>query len=125
MQFINLTPHKVVIYDEKGENVITEINPCGVTARVAQEKKKIGEIEGIPVFKNVFEKKIEFSDTPPEMQGKIVIVPQLMAPVANILIDEYGARAVVSPDTSPTGVIRDEQGRIRGVKGFILLAGQI
>lgn len=53
MKIINLTPHEIKILDENG-NVIAVFPPSGKVARVCVKRKKVGEIDGIPVYANKF-----------------------------------------------------------------------
>ena len=53
--------------------------------------------------------------------GKIVIVSMMVAEyiVANNCFWVFDALNIVTPDTSPAGVIRDDNGVIIGTKGLI------
>jgi len=144
-KLINLTPHPITVVGEDGE-VKLVIPPSGKIARVKTEQTVIGEINGIPVVKTVFGDveglptvcdNCELdgdSNAPcynPEWGGEnwktkyrgscpynaqkpmyVYIVSSLVAQAVK------GRQDVVAPDTSPSGVVRDEQGRIIGVKRF-------
>ena len=111
--FINLTPHKVTVYDSKGEKVIAEIPPSGMVARVAVTSKIIGEVAGIPIRKAEYG---EIENLPDPMPDTYYIV----STVVLIALREKGIHRpdVISPDTNPDSVIRDSEGRIIGVRFF-------
>jgi hypothetical protein len=52
MDIINLTPHKINIYNEDGQEVM-EVAPSGTVAKITTIRKKIGDILGIPIYKTV------------------------------------------------------------------------
>lgn len=110
-ELINLTPHEITLVRKDGEKVV--IPPSGKVARVRVEQKEVGEIDGFPVVQSEFG---EVEGLPEEREGVIYIVS---FPVLQAL---QGTRSdVVAPDTSPQGAVRDEQGRIIGVKRFQVL----
>jgi len=108
MKLINLTPHNVVIVDEQG-NVILDIPPSGQVARVRVKQTPTGEVCGIPVVQTTFE---GVENLPGPREGVIYVVSSMVAQVVS------GRQDVVAPDTSPESVVRDEDGRIVGVKRF-------
>ncbi len=106
VEFVNLTPHEITLVREDGE--VVKIPPSGQVARVKVEQEVVNEINGIPIVKTTFG---DIEGLPEPQEGKIFIVSSIVAQAA--------ARTdVVAPDTSPQGVIRDENGRIVGVKRF-------
>lgn len=109
-KFVNLTPHPITVF--KGEEKI-EIPPSGEVARVGVEQKKVGELNGIPVHKSIFGD-VEGLPEPRENTVYIVSTVVLQALKAKNIV----RRDLVSPDTTPNGVVRDEEGRIIGVRGF-------
>ena len=111
MKVVNLTPHEVKVLDENG-NVVATFPPSGQIARVKTSREKVGEINGIPVFKTVFGKVEDL----PESQPDTVYIVSLL--VLQACPDRHD---LVAPDTSPQGAVRDEQGRIIGVKGFQII----
>jgi hypothetical protein len=113
MEFINLTTHEIVIYDEEGKNVILRIPPSGKIARVATDSKIVGRINGIPVRKTTYGEIIDLPDPKPG-------VVYLVSTVLLMALKEKGMNRpdVLSPDTTPDSAVRDEQGRIIGVRFF-------
>jgi len=109
-KIVNLTPHPIRVVGEKGD-LIVEIPPYGNVARVAVKKRLLGKIGGeIPVYKTEYG---GVENLPKPEDGTVYIVSSL------VLSALKGAREdVVSPDTSPMGAVRDENGRITGVKAF-------
>ena len=100
---VNMTPHalNIVIDDE----VTIAVAPSGVVPRVSTKIEKIadgivttkmGDVEGLPEV----------------IPGKLLIVSALVKSAASNRDD------LVGPDTSPTGAIRDDLGRIVGVRGI-------
>lgn len=123
VEFVNLTPHPIVVVrgdcpskidqSRLTEFTLATIPPSGVVARVKTSREKVGEINGIPLYKTVFG---EVEDLPEPEEGKVFIVSIL------VLQAVAGKRNdVVAPDTSPSGAVRDPQGRIIAVKGFQIL----
>jgi len=109
MKIINLTPHAVVVRMEDGDRVF---EPSGTVARVAVTSTPVGEVDGIPVVAQTYG---EIEDLPDPQPGVVYIVSMVVRQAAK----EAGRTDVVSPDTSPAGAIRDEQGRIVAVRGFV------
>jgi len=116
VQLINLTPHDIVIYHEDGETVKLVVKPSGKVARVTVKRKKIGEINGIPVYRNEFS---EVEGLPFPKRGVIYIVSILVQQA--LKLRGIKRKDVVSPDTSPEGVVRDKNGKIVGTKGFQII----
>jgi hypothetical protein len=114
--FINLTPHKITVYDSKGERVIAEIPPSGLVARVSTVSRVVGEVAGIPVRKTEYG---EIENLPDPMPDTYYIV----STVVLIALKEKGIHRsdVISPDTNPDSAVRDSEGRIVGVKFFQIL----
>jgi len=113
VKFVNLTPHEIVIFDNEGKNVIKRIPPLGQVARVSVKRTKVAEIDDIPVFRTEYG---EVEGLPEPKEDTVYIVSIL------VLQALRGKRKdVVAPDTSPASVIRDSQGRIKGVKAFTIL----
>ena len=50
---VNLTPHKVTVVSKDG-SVIASFLPSGVVARMSVTDEKIGEVEGIDIYKSQF-----------------------------------------------------------------------
>lgn len=109
MKIINLTPHAITVRLESGDRVF---EPSGQVARVATTATPAGEVDGIPVVNQTFG----------EIEGLPVPEPNTVFIVSSIVLaaaKEAGRTDVIAPDTSPQGVIRDEQGRIVAVKRFV------
>jgi hypothetical protein len=114
--FINLTPHKITVYDSKGEKIITEIPPSGLVARVSTVSRVVGEIAGIPVRRVEYG---EIENLPDPMPDTYYVV----STVVLIALREKGIRRsdVISPDTNPDSAVRDSEGRIVGVRFFQII----
>lgn len=105
--FVNLTPHEVVLF--RGDEVVMRIPPSGKIARVGVKQEQIGEVAGVPVVKNVYG----------DVEGLPAPRPNTFYIVSSIVLSRVEGRDdVVAPDTGPTAV-RDEAGRIIGVRRFV------
>jgi len=110
--FTNLTPHEVVVYDTAG-NVVLRVPPSGQVARVSTQSTVIGAINGIPVRKTVYG---PITGLPDPIDGTVYIV----STVVLLALKDKGVHRpdVVSPDTNPDSAVRDESGKIMGVRYF-------
>lgn len=109
MNIINLTQHTInVILGEK-----ELAYPSEGLARVKTEEKTIGTVEGIPIVKTVY----TTVEGLPDMQEDTVYL------VSTLVLQALKANGInrpdcLAPNTGISGAIRDDQGRIIGVKGF-------
>ena len=108
VRLVNLTPHPVRLFKPDGEWI--EVPPSGKVARVVEEKEKVGEVDGIPVYLVEYK---EVRDLPEPQKDTVYLVSQLVLQCLS------GRPDVLAPDTSPTGAIRDNKGQIIGVKALI------
>jgi len=108
MELINLTPHEITIVGEDGK-VIATISPSGSVARVKTTQTIIGQVNDIPIVRTFFG---DVEGLPEPEPNTVFIVSSMVAQAVPHRDD------VVAPDTSPNGVVRDEEGRIVGVKRF-------
>lgn len=103
MIIINCTPHSLTVAGRTFE-------PSGTVPRVAVRQIDDGTIEGIPVVRSEFG---AVEGLPDYQEGVTLIVSAL------VLSALGGTRPdCVAPDTSPSSAIRDDAGRITGVKRF-------
>ena len=110
MDFINRTPHAIVIRTDNGD--IT-LEPTGVVARVVTKEYTVGTVEGgIPIVKRIFGEVQGIDDLPDDA---ICIVSSLVLEAAKAKGVSYNLYA---PDTGPTAV-RDEKGQIVAVTRLI------
>lgn len=109
MKIVNLTPHDVVIFDDKGE-VIKTYPKSGKVARIQDSVTIKGDIDGVPVGSITYGDAI---DLPKPQDGVYYIVSLVVRQALPHRKD------LISPDTSPAGVVRDDQGRILGTTRFI------
>ncbi len=112
VEFVNLTPHEVIVFDEEGKNVLLRVPPSGQIARVEVRRELVGDVNGIPAVRNEFG---EVTGLPEPCEDTIYIV-------SLIVLNALGGKRkdVVAPDTSPAGAVRDEEGRIIGVRAFVV-----
>ena len=109
MKVVNLTAHSINVV--LGEQNIAY--PSEGLARVKTEEKETGRINGIPVVKTVYTD-VEGLPEPEENTVYLVSTLVLQALKANGI----NRPDCLAPNTGISGAIRDEQGRIVGVKGF-------
>jgi len=111
-RLVNLTPHNIVVFTDEKRGFI--VPPSGTVARVSVRQEEVGTIEvedlNVPIVKNSWG---EVTGLPEPQPGVVYIVSAL------VLSRVKGRHDVVAPDTGPTA-IRDENGRIIGVRRFIL-----
>ncbi len=104
MNFINLTPHDIVVAVGDDRRVFP---PSGSVARVTTTPQLVATLDGIPVSVTSFGDVVGLPDA---ADGVTLIVSALVA-------DRVRRADVVSPDTGPTA-IRDG-GQIVAVRGFV------
>lgn len=107
-EIINLTPHAISMADENGITTKT-YPPSGTIARVSVTQKQVGIIDGFPVY----EQEIGTVENLPKEQEKTFFL--VSALVKSATLDRND---VIAPDTGKTAV-RDKEGKIIAVKGFV------
>lgn len=115
VEFVNLTPHKLVVYDEtQWKKKI--IPPSGYLARVKRKQKLAFEVDGIPVYETKYGKIVNL---PNENENNnviyIVSVPTLLA----LKLKNIERYDVIAPNT--IRAIRDEKGKVIAVIGFQII----
>lgn len=119
MKLINLTPHPITVLDNNG-NPIATIPPSGVVARVSQSRVPMGtlEYEGkkIPLVRTTYGDVQGLPETPEPDTYYIVSTIVAWALQGNTVWHGH----LLVPDTGPGSAIRDNNGRIVGVKYLIL-----
>lgn len=115
MVITNLTPHTLNVVDDAGK-IILSVAPSGTVARVTTKQATVGNVAGIDIVRTVFG---DVDGLPDPQPDTIYVVSTLVlqALKANGVIRDD----VVSPDTSPSSVVRDDTGNIIGVKRFQVL----
>jgi hypothetical protein len=117
MKLINLTQHDIVVYDQSNNEVL-RVPPSGVVARVQSTEELVGYMNGIPLFRALYG---EVQGLPEPQENTVYIVSQLVLQA----LKEKGIQRtdVMAPNTNPgpNGAVRDQQGRIVGVRSFIVL----
>jgi hypothetical protein len=103
VELINLTPHPVNI---EGYG---EIPPSGKIARASEQRKKVGEINGIPVNVVTLGNVV---DLPSPKPNTFYIVSRVVAEAEKNKRDD-----LLIPDES----IRDASGKIIGAKSFAII----
>lgn len=103
MKFINLTTHDLTIVLENGDDLI--LPASGEVARVTFSTQQVDEIDGIPIYKTIYEP--EITGLPEPQDGTIFVVSSL------------AAQTVKRPDVlAPTKLIRDDDGQVIAAGGF-------
>lgn len=109
MEFINLTPHPLVIRTQDGERTIA---PSGVVARVSTTPgERLPDADGVELY--TAPRWGEVEGLPDPAPGTIYIVSALVAARA-------GREDVYSPGTGPADEpVRDDHGRIVAVTRLV------
>ncbi len=106
---INLTPHKIVVYNENNEMVL-EIEPSGDIARISSDKKEVRNVNNSPYFTISYGSP---SGLPETQEGVLLLVSgqvRMACPKRKDLI-------------SPGELIRNKQGQPIGCLGFVINGG--
>ena len=111
VEFVNLTPHDIRVVLDDGREI--NIPASGTVARVNATAKTVDTINGVPVVRTSFG---DVQGLPEPQEGRIYIV-------STLVLQALGGQRndVVAPDTGPQSVIRDESGRIVGIRRFQIL----
>ena len=117
VKLVNLTPHEVVVLDD-ANNIVLRVPPSGKVARVATKEELVGTVNGVPVFRTTYG---AIEGLPEPEPGTVYIVSLLV--LQALQAHKIKRDDVVAPNTSPTpnGAVRDAQGRIIGVRSFVVL----
>lgn len=103
MTIMNCTPHAINIMDSEGKEILT-LEPSGICPRCSVERKKVGDINGIPINKSVFG---DVYDLPSPQPDTIYIVSRVVAEATRredlYIVDD---------------AVRDENGRIIGCRAL-------
>lgn len=103
MKFINLTQHDLTIVLENGDDLV--LPASGKVARVTFSTQQVDELDGIPIFKTVYEP--EVTGLPEPQDGVIYIASSMAAQTAKR--DDVLA---------PTKLIRGNDGQVIAAGGF-------
>ena len=119
MDVVNLTPHRVTVVLDDGSRL--DIPPSGVVARVSVECKKAGEIKiegrSVPYYECV-PGRVEADGPIPEARAYIVSRVVAEAVKQGKAPEPLMTHMVFVPATGPGFAVRDEQGRIVGVRAL-------
>lgn len=120
-QIINLTPHDINICSPDGD-VIYAFPASGLVARIDSKQTPAYKIAGIQVSQNTFSSVYfvdaegkRYQSVPYKYASVLYIVSALV--LAHV-VGDFADRCI-QPDTSPAGAVRDANGRIAGVRGFL------
>lgn len=103
MKFVNLTQHDLTIVLENGDNLV--LPASGEVAQVTFSTQQVDEVNGIPIYKTIYEPKV--IGLPEPQAGTIFVVSSL------------AAKTVKRPDVlAPTKLIRDDDGQVIAAGGF-------
>jgi len=105
MEWVNLTPHDVVIFTDGRDWIIPR---SGMVARVESVITPIETIEGIPITRTTWGR---VNGIPAPKDGVMYIVSSVVMLNAN-------RDDVVAPNTSQTYAVRDAEGQIIGVRAL-------
>ena len=120
---LNLTPHDITVFKENGEKVVI---PSSGTLRLAEEVLGTEEVEGVECVRKRFTG-VDITVDGITADGVRVIVVSGISGMMFALSSEFrnelfrklgGEVSIIAPDTGPQSVIKDEKGRIVGVRRF-------
>jgi len=106
-KFVNLTPHEIKVVRKDGSEL--RLPPSGQVARVMTASVPVSEVDGVEVVRTEFG---AVEGVPEPREGVYYIVSSMVAQALSWRSD------VLAPDTSPASAVRDEQGRIVGIRRF-------
>lgn len=106
MKFVNLTPHTFNILNEAGEILLSL--PSEGEVRVSEEVAGQKYIDGILVVNKAYGQ----VELPPVKSGVTYIVSRIVRDAVPVTLRDD----LLVPDTGPDSVVRDESGRIIGVR---------
>jgi len=123
MNVLNLTPHKIVVYDGEGDKILKEYEPHGFVVRLKSATQKVCHSASLTYSVPICDPQ-RFIDIilPPDekvLQSADAII--VSAPVGQYFMDEFQTSEfcpsydVLGPDTGPQSVLRDDKGNIKGV----------
>jgi hypothetical protein len=115
VNFVNLTPHEVVVY---ADGSVLRIPPSGRVARVTTKEVLVGTVSGVPVFKVDYG---EVEGLPEPKENTIYIVSLLVLQALRARGVERNDVVAPNSGPGPHGAVRDSEGRIIGVRSFIVL----
>lgn len=107
MAIKNLTQHEITIIKDDGTRI--GIGPDGTVARVDTKSVLVGKIHGFDFFKTEYGEVKNLPDPASDENGTIYYIVSAM--VKNACPDRKDL-------ISPSGLVRDDQGRVIGCKGF-------
>lgn len=113
LNLVNCTPHVIRVVRENGE--VLELQPSGITVRVNTAQEQVGEINGIPVMTTRF---VDIQLPEPQENTVYVVSTVTLQACRSLGISRPD---LVSPDTGPQSVVRDENGQVVGIRRFQVL----
>ena len=103
MKFINLTQHDLTIVLENGDGLV--LPASGEVARVTFSTQQVDEVDGIPIYKTIYEPEVTGL---PEPQDNVIYIASSMA-----------AQTAKRHDVlAPTKLIRGNDGQVIAAGGF-------
>ena len=116
--FKNYTPHAItIVKTEDGQDICIPSHGC---ARLRSEpQQKLGEIDGVSIVSAQKFFGLDLQHSPDLNNDTSPILVSM--PVGEFIANnpEVYAGSVYGPDTSPTGVVRNEKGEIVGTRRLI------
>lgn len=121
MNYLNCTPHAVVIYDAEGKNILATIPPSQWTIRVQTPPQcpvRTVEIDGVdvPVVSGRDFEAGEVDGVPPCDEFEQERTALIVGVVGAKAVDRLWDGPVYVTDTGPESAVRDQTGRILGVR---------
>lgn len=105
VKVINLTPHTVDIF--VGDTKVKSFPPESDPVRIETEDTYAGHVNDVPVVVQ----EVGDISIPPPVEGALYLV-------SSFVLEKSERLDLISPDTRPGSVVRNEEGRIEGVRRF-------
>jgi hypothetical protein len=107
VKFINLTPHTIYLNDGR------KFEPSGQIARVSNQFKEVDLVDDVIIYEVTYG---DIEGLPEPEEGKLFIVSAMVLEAGR----KIGRNDLVAPATGHPEAIRNEQGQIVSVPGFIM-----
>ena len=119
MTYINSTPHSINVYNTDGVQLF--VLPPALDIRASSQETVVSCESGVLVVEQVLgEPVIKDMNGTPLMVEDLPATGLVVSMIAAAALRAYGFTGeLLTPNTAPSRVIRDSEGRILGCTGFV------
>ncbi len=105
MEIINMTPHKLNIYNDLGTKEVMTLEPCGIVPRCKQENVIVANYGGVPIYDMQF--------------GEVIDLPE-KKPTIYLVVSRLVKTAIPERDDllCPGALLRNDKGQPIGCIGL-------